>query len=124
MISQSKGNAQVNINQSKLKAALIAVPPISEQKRIVKYIQEIFDVIELLENNQNDYTELVELLNHPVLHFEDLCQKQCIISPKTKKKVSQKADFQARSALSFQSSHNNGNILLCSINERAFISLK
>ena len=67
MISQSKGNAQVNINQSKLKAALIAVPPISEQKRIVKYIQEIFDVIELLENNQNDYTELVESLKKAIL---------------------------------------------------------
>ena len=67
MISQSKGNAQVNINQSKLKAALIAVPPISEQKRIVKYIQEIFNVIELLENNQNDYTELVESLKKAIL---------------------------------------------------------
>ena len=67
MLSQSKGNAQVNINQSKLKAALIAVPPISEQKRIVKYIQEIFNIVDLLENNQNDYIELVESLKKAIL---------------------------------------------------------
>ena len=46
MKSISKGCAQLNINQNVLKSALIALPPLEEQERIVKRIEELMPLVD------------------------------------------------------------------------------
>ena len=55
------------VSVSKIENLLIPIPPLEEQKEIVNYIEEIFGVIDLLENEQADYINLVDVLRKSIL---------------------------------------------------------
>ena len=55
----------VSINT--IKELFFAIPPIEEQKRIVVYLEEVFEVIDLIEKKQNNYANLVEVLKSAIL---------------------------------------------------------
>ena len=68
ILKESKTGAAIpHLNKQLLKSIIIGVPPIDEQNRIVSQIQQIMQYIDLLENNQNDYADLVELLKKAIL---------------------------------------------------------
>jgi type I restriction enzyme S subunit len=50
-ISQGAGAAQPNISREKIINTVVPLPPLSEQKRIVKKIEDLFDLSDLLERN-------------------------------------------------------------------------
>ena len=50
-----------------LKQSILTLPPLDEQQRIVERIESIFKQIDLIESNQNDYTNLVEALKKSIL---------------------------------------------------------
>ena len=51
LISQATGNAQPNISQIKIKNTQIPIPPLPEQRRIVKILDEVFEGIEKAKEN-------------------------------------------------------------------------
>ena len=67
----------VSINT--IKELFFAVPPLEEQKRIVSYIEDVFNVITLVEKNQNDYSNLIEILKKAILKsaIEGTLVEQC-----------------------------------------------
>ena len=68
ILKESKTGAAIpHLNKQLLKSIIIGVPPIDEQNRIVSQVQQIMQYIDLLENNQNDYANLVETLKKAVL---------------------------------------------------------
>ena len=60
----SKGYAR---HYKLLKQSILTLPPLEEQQRIVKNIEEIFNQIDLIEQNQIDYNSLVATLKKAVL---------------------------------------------------------
>ena len=56
----SKGVAYPAINDDKLYKALIPIPPLEEQARIVKRIEELFVQIDIIDQNQADIDTLYE----------------------------------------------------------------
>ena len=68
ILKESKTGAAIpHLNKQLLKSIIIGVPPIEEQYRIVNQVQAIMQYIDLLESNQNDYTDLVESLKKAIL---------------------------------------------------------
>ncbi|NBK98945.1 MAG: restriction endonuclease subunit S, partial [Erysipelotrichia bacterium] len=64
----SKGTAIKNIPPfDVLKNYIIAIPPINEQKRIVAKINELFAIVEIIEQNKKELDELKELAKSKVL---------------------------------------------------------
>ena len=45
------GSAQPQITKTKIEKLLFITPPLAEQKRIVEKIEEIFSVLEFIEEN-------------------------------------------------------------------------
>ena len=54
LIIKSQGTGQPNVNATSLKELLIPFPPLNEQKRIVKKIDSLFNLVDGLENNKQD----------------------------------------------------------------------
>ena len=54
-------------NKTDFKTLFIPIPPLKEQERIVNYIEDIFGYIDLIEQNQADYTLLTESLKKAIL---------------------------------------------------------
>ena len=50
-----------------LKQSILTLPPLEEQQRIVEHIESIFKQIDLIENSQNDYLNLVDVLKKAIL---------------------------------------------------------
>ena len=80
ILRESKTGAAIpHLNKQLLKSIIIGVPPIDEQNRIVSQVQQIMQNIDLLENNQNDYANLVETLKKSVLQsaIQGMLVEQC-----------------------------------------------
>ena len=69
VLFQHYGAAIPQITVSKLLTHYIPIPPKTEQKRIVEYIEDIFAKIDVIEKNQSEYNILVETLKKAVLQF-------------------------------------------------------
>ena len=68
ILRESKTGAAIpHLNKNLLKSIIVGVPPVEEQNRIVNQVQQIMKFIELLENNQADYIDLVEVLKKAIL---------------------------------------------------------
>ena len=68
ILRESKTGAAIpHLNKNLLKSIIVGVPPVEEQNRIVNQVQQIMEFIELLENNQADYIDLVEVLKKAIL---------------------------------------------------------
>lgn len=62
-----KGTSQLNINQQVLKKTLIPLPPLEEQEKIVKKIEELFQLIDKKEKNDKAKEKLKILLKEKIL---------------------------------------------------------
>ena len=65
-----KGTSQLNINQQVLKKTLIPLPPLEEQEKIVKKIEELFELIDRKEKNDKEKEKLKEVLKSKTLEEE------------------------------------------------------
>ena len=65
--SYSRGATLQQINVEDLKLLLIAVPPLSEQKRIVDEIERWFSVIDELESNEDDLLKAIDKAKSKIL---------------------------------------------------------
>lgn len=68
LINQGKGGAQKNISQETLKLLPIPVPPMAEQKRIVRKIEELFGLIDRDIQRLTDTLEQLSQFRQSVLH--------------------------------------------------------
>ena len=59
-IAKKSGAAFYNINKTKFNGLPVFIPPLEEQARIVKRIEELFEQIEIIEQNQADIDTLYE----------------------------------------------------------------
>lgn len=64
---KSLGIGQPNVNETSLKELKIPLPPLSEQRRIVSKIEEIFALIDELEINKTDLQTLIKQTKTKVL---------------------------------------------------------
>lgn len=62
-----KGAAQINLNTNWLKEFLIPFPPLEEQEKIVKKIEELFELIDKKEKNNKEKEKLKTLLKEKIL---------------------------------------------------------
>ncbi len=62
-----KGSSLPTINTDFMNNIVFGLPPLAEQERIVSQVQSIMQYIDLLENNQSDYANLVETLKKAIL---------------------------------------------------------
>ncbi len=60
LLSVAMGGAQVNINQNVIKSLRIPFPPLTEQKKIYKYLDKKIKSIDLLINKQSKLIELLQ----------------------------------------------------------------
>jgi len=67
LLSIASATAIQKFNKTDFKSLLIPIPPIEEQSRIVQYIESVFGYIDLIENSQNDYADLIDILKKAVL---------------------------------------------------------
>ncbi len=69
LYNKSKGTGQPNVNSKALSNLLIPLPPVTEQKRIVKKIDELFDLIDELDSNKEELFEVINLTRNKVLQL-------------------------------------------------------
>lgn len=63
-ISQGAGAAQPNISREKIINTIVPLPPFNEQERIVKKIENLFQLADLLESNIEEFSKKqVQILN-------------------------------------------------------------
>ena len=64
----SAGIGQPNVNGTKLKNLLIALPPIKEQEEIVKQVEQLFTYADTIETQVNNALQRVNQLAQSILH--------------------------------------------------------
>ncbi len=67
VLSLSSGTTRIRISKSNLSKIDFPIPPIEEQKRIVKKIEELFELIDKKEKNDKEKEKLKEVLKSKVL---------------------------------------------------------
>ncbi len=67
--SQVQGTTRVRTSLTKLKGYLVPVPPIEEQKRIVAKLDELFKLIDKLDNNKQELLENISNTRNKVLQL-------------------------------------------------------
>ena len=66
-ITKKSGSAFYNVNKEKLASSIIFLPSLSEQSRIVDKIEQLFSIIDDIENRQNTFSSLQQQLISKVL---------------------------------------------------------
>lgn len=69
LMKHSKSTAQESISMEAIRDTIIAIPPLEEQKRIVAKIDELFKLIDELENNKQDFLENIAYTRNKVLQL-------------------------------------------------------
>ena len=64
---KSVGIGQPNVNGTKLKEIILALPPLAEQRRIVSAIESAFAVIDEIEQNKNDLQSAIAATKQKIL---------------------------------------------------------
>lgn len=65
---ENENNKQINqVTQAILKDAIIPLPPMNEQKRIVKKIKETFKFLDIIDNLQQQYSSDLEVLKSKII---------------------------------------------------------
>ena len=65
---ENENNKQINqVTQAILKDAIIPLPPMNEQKRIVKKIKETFQFLDIIDNLQTQYSSDLEVLKSKII---------------------------------------------------------
>ena len=67
--ANSSGTAQKGIYLNQLKSTIIALPPLNEQKRIVKKIDSLFKLIDELKNNKQDLLQNISDVKNNALQL-------------------------------------------------------
>lgn len=67
VLSLSSGTTRIRISKSNLSKIDFPIPPIEEQKRIVKKIEELFELIDKKEKNDQEKEKLKTLLKEKIL---------------------------------------------------------
>jgi len=65
----NNGSAQPNLSAENVKKYLIPIPPLEEQKRIVAKVNELFKLIDELDNNKQDLLESIANSKNKVLQL-------------------------------------------------------
>mgnify|MGYP000003154689 CR=1 FL=1 len=66
---KSKGTGQANVNAVSLSNLIIPLPPLEEQKRIVAKVDELFELIDELDNNKQELLESISNTRNKVLQL-------------------------------------------------------
>ena len=66
-ITKASGSAFFNINKERFLQLILPIPTENEQLKIVSFLDEIFAYIDFIEQNQSDYSTLVESLKKAIL---------------------------------------------------------
>lgn len=61
------GTAQPNLSARKLKLYILPLPPLTEQKRIVEKVDQLFAIIDELDSNKEDLLKAIKLTRNQVL---------------------------------------------------------
>jgi type I restriction enzyme S subunit len=64
---RASGSTVDNLNIDKVANAVVPIPPIDEQMRIVEQIEKIFDNISIISENQRKYTHDLEVLKNKLI---------------------------------------------------------
>ena len=66
---KSKGTGQANVNAVSLSNLIIPLPPLEEQKRIVAKVDELFELIDELDNNKQELLDSISNTRNKVLQL-------------------------------------------------------